>query len=1250
MSFLVYITGSLIAPIFAGRLISKGLSNLEEKQLIQEIEEKVSTFNKKFDNTEVDSNYFVQFIEQNNVSSSIIDRVFCAYETLEHDIKTLSKDLAEESIDFVNLKKNKNNHPLIKRPEDFEDYFSELFEALIDLRESLLGIKEKALLSVIDESIRQVELDITNNLDELKLSRLNFITCEELNSWYIANTKNQCTLELFNHENKEFANELLGQLEKSTINIKCENVFDAVAYIAYLFIHDVRFNKYSDKVRLIEDEESWRYLSNCNLSDHIFINRFNNVENLEIIDKNKCLFVYGKNDCIKSKDIIQLDKRFFRNLIDKVTQCGFNHQEAYDISRDSRNNYTILMRRLLLGKPKEPMWANLKMYATLLPTMIINQWTDKDSVFFELLLDTGQTYNDYIKELAEINNNQDPFVVKQRTWHHNNMYMVSDPEAVWDFFGELIDDSVFEKLEPIIDLILDEIDPKFELPTDQHYYASILGYVPQFSNELKNGFIETLIYLSRPGSKISYSVKNKIKDLFDKVNTYKEWFSISEMLPIIFEINPDAVISKFEEELDKNKNDSGLVNLFIEKSDDFLTGRNYYTYVIWTLEKALYTEDYVFRAIIILSKLMDFNIEYRISNSPLNTLYNALVAWNHEYIYSIDEKIEFVEYIVGNTKKGWILLEKLLPSNNSGTISSLGRPKYVPYLLSDELKWEKQIYDTYNKYYKIALDNINGKVDNLCVFFKDAVFFDFGIYESLKLITLELNEKLTDQEKYVLYKKVYSLISRNRHYQNAEWALSEDNIKKLEIEILDKIIFKDKSYKYQHIFESYHDILVNPVAYAYENNDGNTYIEENKKLEDELKKSSINKLIDLNINWDEFIKRLSKGTSNEIGIYLAAAKNDVIFIEEISQSIIDDKPLILAEYYGSLYSMFGLNIVENLINSIKLKDKQYLELMFCRINLDKTTADFLDKLNNENKEIFWRTYNSPYKVNEEVKDYALDNFIKYRNANMLIELANHYSYSTEKLIDVLETVRESQITHNQMTSYHIERILERIYADSFPKIEIFYQVMNLEIYFLQILDNKNGLKYLRYNLSEDPKVSADLIKYAYKSENNNENKEVDEEKKRLAEISNSILFTVTFSPTNNGMGVIDYDNLKTWCNEYILAIKQNKQEKIGLQFLGHFLANTNIVTIGEFPQEPVKQVIEDVFDDEILIGFLVEIKNSIGTRSIYDGSDLFALSREYYNYAQGSKMYPKTQKILHSISESFHRDYEAEKESAKYDY
>lgn len=165
MSFLAYIAGTLIAPNIAGYILSRGLTNREEKKLIKEIEDKVNDFNREFDDTEVDSNYFVEFLEQNHISNKIIQRIFNAYNASRKDYEVMSMELGKEAVEFVNFKKDKYKHTPIKKPNDFEEYFSKLFDTLIDFRESLLSIKDKAILSIVDDSISKSEDNIIKSFE-----------------------------------------------------------------------------------------------------------------------------------------------------------------------------------------------------------------------------------------------------------------------------------------------------------------------------------------------------------------------------------------------------------------------------------------------------------------------------------------------------------------------------------------------------------------------------------------------------------------------------------------------------------------------------------------------------------------------------------------------------------------------------------------------------------------------------------------------------------------------------------------------------------------------------------------------------------------------------------------------------------------------------------------------------------------------------------------------------------------------------
>lgn len=1091
--------------------------------------------------------------------------------------------------------------------------------------------------------------EINRKMDELRKVKCNCMTCMtcmELNDWYISNTNNGCTLELFNHENKEFTNNLLSQLDNEIINVKGENISETVAYISYLFMNDERFEEYKERLCIVKDIESWKFLCSNGTSGFIYINGFFSKDSLEVIQDNTCIFNYNKKLSVYVKNVIELEQRFFRNLNGKLESCGYEHQNAYDIAKASKNNYTILMRKLFLGKISEPLWAKKEHYNLLLPALITNKWLDDDQILIELLLEDKIKFEDYLEELIKIDDEQDPFLVNFRTWYHSERYLVSDPEAAWDYFSDFVDDILFMKIEQMMELIFNEINPKFDLPLEEHYIARVKGKNPQFSDELKFGFIETLIFISKQNTNVGNKIKKEIENIVAKVTTNKEWFAISELLPMLVEINPEAVIGKYEEEL--KRDESGLVNLFVEKSDGGIVGRSYYTHVIWSLEKALYIEDYSFRSIKVLSMLMDYDIEYKMSNSPLNTLYESLVAWSHAYIYSIEEKIEFVKYVVQNSKNGWKLLIKLLPSNSGGTISSLSKPKFLQFEISDELKFNDQVFKTYLEYYRIAFENINGSVENLCAFYDNTLFVSFGIYEQLKEITLNLLKGFSDIEKYILYKKVFVLISRNRHFQDADWAINEKYLNEIELKILNKIHFKDESYKYQHIFESYNDILLNPIPY---NEDSQREsIKMNDNLKDELRRESINKLIKLDINWCEFIIRFESNSSHIIGSYIVEIECDIDFIVGIVNCLKDnEKYSIISSLFGKLYSLNGISNVDSIVHDCRIDDIEVIKIALSSIRFDAAAVEFLDSIDENLKSIFWSLENYHYIIKEDYKEYALTNYLKYKNPIALLKIAGHYKFDTKDLISVLKIVREEFNKRSHLDSYSIEKIFKSIYEDSFPREDIIKEVSDLEISYLGIIKHDIQPKYLAYRLSQNPEFVAELIGHAYKTESEESIRDIGDEEKLYAEISHSILFSVKFIPTEKIDGEIEYEELKAWCDKYIEIITAQDQRKIGLQYIGKFLTNSKKIKEGEFPQESVKRVIEDIYDEQILRGFTTAIWNGLGARTISDGSDYYALYVKYKEYADNSKLFPHTQKILRRVADSFYRDYENEKASAKYE-
>lgn len=166
MSVLGYIAGTLIVPNLADYFISKGIVNNIEERVMQEIKIEITEFNYFFEDTEVDSQYFVDFLKSKDISKFILDRVFASFDSVSIRYDNLSKDIAKEAIEYVNLNKKANGHPAVKKPELFEKYFINLFNSLINIRNSKLSMNEKFLVSTIDDSIKDTEHALTEKIEQ----------------------------------------------------------------------------------------------------------------------------------------------------------------------------------------------------------------------------------------------------------------------------------------------------------------------------------------------------------------------------------------------------------------------------------------------------------------------------------------------------------------------------------------------------------------------------------------------------------------------------------------------------------------------------------------------------------------------------------------------------------------------------------------------------------------------------------------------------------------------------------------------------------------------------------------------------------------------------------------------------------------------------------------------------------------------------------------------------------------------------
>lgn len=125
----------------------------ENRKINLKIMEVLKSFNRQYENTELDTLGFQKVLESTEFSDDIFERIFKSYTVANDSLEEYKVYISCKAIERVNRYYRKHERSLVSDEQIYKRYFSELVDALIDFREDLLSIKESAQVSVIADKI-----------------------------------------------------------------------------------------------------------------------------------------------------------------------------------------------------------------------------------------------------------------------------------------------------------------------------------------------------------------------------------------------------------------------------------------------------------------------------------------------------------------------------------------------------------------------------------------------------------------------------------------------------------------------------------------------------------------------------------------------------------------------------------------------------------------------------------------------------------------------------------------------------------------------------------------------------------------------------------------------------------------------------------------------------------------------------------------------------------------------------------------
>lgn len=1031
---------------------------------------------------------------------------------------------------------------------------------------------------------------------------------------------------------KEFKNKLIGNVY--IVGKSREETL-------YCILNELNYNLDYDKILIVENEESWNYLKG-RVDGYILIPNFY-VGEIVSIKNNINIFIYGEDEYCTNQNKIYLKRRTRKTIINKLEQAGISITDAYKYVEHTNGLYLPLKRKLFNGRCNLlPKWHK-KNDASFITALLCGKWTECEGDKLVIQELSGKQYDDFMNDLLPFSKGEEPFIIEIQSYGKKK-YQLANIETSWEYIGDEVKDYYWDRLKETAYKVIVKIDPLFTKPFSEHFTATLYSEKPENSNELKEGLIRSMIFRGiYRDTKYQYEIDKLVKDILSTIDSKERWAYFSQFITDLCEASPVAVIERLEDEL---KNPTGLIELFKDNSNDSFLGRNYYTHIIWSVEQLLVYKEYASKAVKWLFAIDDMNIEYKISNSPRNTLSDVFCAWINRSVLKPNDKIILAKFAIKKYDNTWDLIFNELPGKHKIVTGSGSKPKYREYDEFETLT-NKDVSWLYYEYANVCISNINGNIDRWVKIIDDfSIFPDKILDQLLNMLKIEIN-KIGDIDRRIIKDMIRSIIYKHRYYSDSAWTMDEVSIKKIE-ELCVTINFEDKVYDYLYLFNDSFDMpILNPIPFNIEERIGIEKTEELKKKEvverieefksRELDLSRLIELLDVNKYWI-------------CGIYIAKYYTNGKFDKDIYKTLVSIKGIgqILCSYVNWIYR----NGDKTIINKAKLISENYdgnNELYVDILRIENLNFNESPSIMNEEsniKELYWR---KPVKIDscsndEDTLKWVLGELKNYNNILSYIKCL----YRGVKILtpeDVLEYMIglnsfNVKLDINQMTSYYIKEIMNSIMKNFDGQFDKYPKIMNLELSLRGIIKWED-MKCSQYIFKKDPEYLAYMVDEIYLHEG-----EENKDKERIEGLF-AFYYNALFCPCEHN-GDIDVNELNEWVEKFKNMLEKQKQSKLLGHELGRLFAQSPIGKDGYYPHESVRYIIEELADKSLRNSYVIAENNKRGVHLLDAGKTEKEMALRYKENADRIRiLYSESAKIYDDLYKDFSYQSEAERRRAE---
>ncbi len=929
-----------------------------------------------------------------------------------------------------------------------------------------------------------------------------------------------------------------------------------------------------------------------------------------------------------------------------LNEAGYPEIRAQELARAGGDRLSAL-RRHLQGLGTLPPYANWENADRFAQAGLAGKWDAKnqaDRSALEML--QGKGYGEWIETLRpDVIRSDSPLIQSDEKWR-----FVARGEA-WNALGNRITDDDLDRLEETAVVVLGERDPQFDLPKEERYAAAIHNKTLKHSSLLREGLAETLALVgSRPKFLSSCSLHkaentaNRVVRCLLRNASWDQWSSLDLLLPLLAEAAPDEFLKAVELALVDLKN-TPFHEIFAQEGSGSFDGGTYISGLLWALEGLVWNPDYLSRVALILADLASIDPGGNWGNRPANSLATIFIPWLVQTVASFEERKTAVKTVLREQPLiGWHLLLSLLPHSHEFT-SGCHRPTWQEYIPRD---WKNSVllseyWEQITAYTELAIDLGKKDTEKLGELINRLSDLSEPAQERILLhLTSEEVVALPEAERLPIWEKLESLVRHHRRFSDADWALPEEVVKKIE-ETANALVPQAPELKYHYLFSDRDFDLFD------ENSD---YDEQQKRL-DEARQSAVKTIFETGGLPAVLAFAQSVPAPYEVGRALG-----VIAPTEVEDEILptqlntEDETMrqVVAGFVWMRYRELKWTWVDAVLKRNWNAEQKATFLMLLPFE-EKVWHRVSVHLGKQNEKLYWQKTRVGFDQNPTI---AIQKFLKYGRANAAVECISRtaiydnqfdVSLATEALLALLE----ASSAPDQLDYYTTVELIKRLQKSPDTDQDALFKI---EWHFLPWLDrfSSGSPITLEKHLASDPAFFAEIVKIVFHSKNDEEEDvEPDEQKQNFGRNAYNLLREWKKCPGTLPDGTLDVDAFNTWINEARRITEETGHGEVAQLQIGHILTHAPADLDGPdglWIHEAVASVLDGRDAEEMRSGFTTELFNQRGVYSYTAGREERELAQLNHDKAKAirSKGYSRFADAMREFAERYEREAEREAE------